>query len=197
MAETTQHHRRSIRLKGYDYTKDGLYFVTICTHNRECYFGNIEKGIMILDDTGQKVFAVWNEIPEHFPCAVLHEFVIMPNHIHGIIEIKNNNGNKYSVEANNHSPLQNPHIKESIIDHDTIDKMVFKKSNGTSRTVGSIIRGFKIGVTKWVKNNANIPTVWQRNYYEHIIRDEASYCHITEYIRNNPVKWNEDGYNDR
>jgi putative transposase len=88
-----------------------------------------------------------------------------------------------------------PSIK--IMNHDTIDKMVLNRPKGTSKTIGSIIRGFKIGVTKWVKDNTNIQTVWQRNYYEHIIRDDASYYYIAEYIKNNPVKWGEDGYNDR
>ena len=79
------HHRKSIRLKGYDYTQAGLYFITICCQNRECLFGNIINGEMILNDAGNIANECWLAIPNHFPNVVLHEFVIMPNHIHGII----------------------------------------------------------------------------------------------------------------
>src|SRR5471030_188022 len=83
------HHRRSIRLKGYDYSQNGLYFITICTYNRECLFGEIIDKKMILNDAGKIANECWVKIPEHFPAAVLHEHVVMPNHVHGIIELAN------------------------------------------------------------------------------------------------------------
>lgn len=86
------HNRKSIRLKGYDYSKEGLYFITICTQNRECLFGEIINGKMILNNAGKMVEAIWFEIPKFYEGFVLHEFVIMPNHIHGIIEIIKNVG---------------------------------------------------------------------------------------------------------
>jgi len=170
------HHRRSIRLKGYDYSQAGFYFITICTQNRLCLFGEIENGEMVLNDAGWMVNQFWNEIPNHYLHGKLHEYVVMPNHVHGIIEITANPG--ANVGANNYSPLRQQSFRP----------------NGTSKTIGSIVRGFKIGVTKWFRGNTDIHTVWQRNYYEHIIRDETSYDQISEYIQTNALKWQDDKY---
>lgn len=184
------HNRQSIRLKGYDYSKEGLYFVTICVQNRECVFGEIIDHKMILNDAGKMAFQSWSDIPNHFPNVVLHEFVVMPNHIHGVIEIVGNDENKMDanvgtdvlmdvmanvvdVGAKNFSPLRRPKPKPT----------------GTSRTIGSMIRGFKIGVTKQIGYS-----VWQRNYYEHIIRNHQSYERIIDYIVHNPQKWNNDKF---
>ncbi|PIE87595.1 MAG: hypothetical protein CSA01_00130 [Bacteroidetes bacterium] len=166
-----KHHRKSIRLRGYDYSQPGLYFVTICCQNRHHLFGKIEKGIMILNDAGQIANNCWLEIPKHFPNVILHSYVIMPNHVHGIIELIETNTS--NVWAKIFSPI---------------------RPNGTSKTVGSIIRGFKIGVTKWMRKNTNTYNVWQRNYYEHIIRNDKSYQTITEYIMNNPINWEKDKF---
>ena len=163
---------RTIRLKGYDYSKEGLYFITICTYNRLCLLGGTENGEMILNNAGWTVDKCWLEIPTHYPNVVLHEHVVMPNHVHGIIEIITGANAGSHVGANNHSPLP----------------------RGTSKTIGAIVCGFKIGVTKWFRKNTNIYTVWQRNYYEHIIRDEKSYDHISEYISTNPLQWQDDKY---
>ncbi len=103
---------------------------------------------------------------DHFPWVMLDAFIVMPNHVHGII----------TVGENNHLPLQS------------------KPKHGTSRTIGSIVRGFKIGVTKWFRSNTDVHVVWQRNYYEHILRNEAAYLKIAEYIQTNPQRWEEDIY---
>jgi REP element-mobilizing transposase RayT len=172
-----KHNRRSIRLKNYDYSKSGAYFITICTKNRQCLFGEIVNGEMILNDGGKIVEKCWIDIPEHFPNAILDEFIIMPNHIHGIIILNeldfDNVGANMVLDAgaNNYSPPQND------------------RPHGTTRTIGSIIRGFKIGVTKWFRQNSNIKTVWQRNYYDHIIRNEIELIKIRKYIINNPKNW--------
>ena len=185
-----KHNRRSIRLKNYDYSKSGAYFITICTKNRQCLFGEIVNGEMILNDGGKIVEKCWIDIPEHFPNAILDEFIIMPNHIHGIIILNEldfdnvganmvvNVGANMVVDegANNHSPLRND------------------RPHGTTRTIGSIIRGFKIGVTKWFRQNSNIKTVWQRNYYDHIIRNEIELIKIRKYIINNPKNWFNDNH---
>lgn len=170
------HHRRSIRLKGYDYAQAGLYFVTICCQNRAHLYGKITDGKMILNDAGQFAQKCWTEIPDHFPNTQLHEHIIMPNHIHGIIEIVCAD----DVRANDYSPQRRP--------------------SSPSKTIGSIIRGYKIGVTKWFRENQidKFPvgqSVWQRNYWEHIIRDEKSYHNIAEYIISNPLKWDNDTLN--
>lgn len=165
-----KHHRRSILLKGYDYSQSGLYFITICVQDRIHLFGKIEQGKMILNDIGKVAQQCWQEIPQHFPNMQLHEFVIMPNHIHGIIEIV--------VRANNHSPQQ--------------PIQTGSPQQSPSKPIGSAIRGFKIGVTKWCRSNTNIYTLWQRNYYEHIIRSDEAYYTIAHYIITNPQRWQED-----
>ena len=162
------HHRKSIRLQEYDYSQAGAYFITICTHNRLSLFGEIINGEMFLNAAGMTAQQCWNAIPEHFPFVELGEFVIMPNHVHGIIHITQN------VGAKNFLPLQ----------------------HGTSKTIGSIVRGFKIGVTKWFRQVTDIKIVWQRNYYEHIIRNQTSYSKIAEYIQTNPLQWQNDKYYD-
>lgn len=189
------HHRRSIRIQGYDYSQEGLYFITICTHNRECLFGNVgvvgvknleplqpQPSTMILNDAGHVANECWLKIPEHFPKVVLHEHIVMPNHVHGIIEI---------VRVEDFQPL-----------HDIRKRNEFQKI--IPRSVGSIVRGYKIGVTKWFRSNVGVQNVgvqdfeplpqpiWQRNYHEHIIRNEKSYQIISDYILHNPEKWEQD-----
>ncbi len=165
------HRRRSIRLRGYDYAQAGVYFVTICAHDRASLFGEIANGKVTLNDTGRMVEKCWNDIPTHFPHTELDEFIVMPNHIHGILSII------AAVGAKNISPLPT------------------QQRAGTSKTIGSIILGFKIGVTKWVREQTPIHNVWQRNYFEHIIRDELSLHRIREYIATNPACWAEDSEN--
>ena len=157
------HHRRSIRLKHYDYSQEGAYFVTVCTNDKEWLFGDVINGEMQLNDMGNVTLQCWKEIPKHFPNAVLDEFIVMPNHIHGIVIFN-------AVGAKNISPLQ----------------------HGTSMTIGSVIRGFKIGVTKWARANGASHDPWQRNYYEHIIRNQPELNKIREYIINNLLNWETD-----
>lgn len=188
-----KHNRRTIRLKGYDYSQSGFYFITICCHGRELLFGDIKNGEMIWNDAGNITNECWLDIPNHFPNVVLHEFIVMPNHIHGIIEIKTksvgaiydtivgaNDGNDTIVGANDYSPLQCVGAENYL----------FPRS--PSKTIGSIVRGFKIGVTKWMRQNTNVYDVWQRNYWEHIIRDDNDYERIAKYIVNNPQNWDQD-----
>jgi putative transposase len=149
-----------------------MYFVTICTQGRLPLFGRIVGGEMVLNDAGCVAEQCWRAIPEHFPRAFLDEFVVMPNHVHGIIRLGTD-----EAGANDHLPLR-----------------VAQPPHGTSQTVGAIVRGFKIGVTRWFKANKKQAAVWQRNYYEHIIRNEAAYLEIAEYIQTNPLRWEEDVY---
>ena len=212
------HNRRSIRFKGYDYTQAGLYFITICCQNRACLFGEIENGKMMLNDAGAIANDCWLNIPNHFPNAILHEYVIMPNHVHGIIELVG--ANNHSPETNNHSPVSKLHSSKTN-NHSPVSKLHSpktelhspknKKNNNSvigdnraknvsplrspSKTVGSVVRGFKIGVTKWMRQNTDTFYIWQRNYWEHIIRDDISYENISQYIINNPTKWNNDKLN--
>lgn len=170
----TPHHRRSIRLRGYDYSRAGAYFITICTQGRACLFGDIVDGEMVLNDAGRVAWRCWHEVPDHFPHAELDEFVVMPNHIHGIIVIGTDDG------AKGFSPLQSS-VQSAA--------RSCQQPAGTSKTIGSMVRGFKIGLTKWMRKNTTIHDVWQRNYYEHIVRNETELERIRQYIVENPAKW--------
>ena len=173
------HNRRSIRLQEYDYSQEGLYFITICAHNHICLFGNIPDGKMVLNNAAEIVKECWLAIPEHYPNTRLHEYVVMPNHVHGILQIVNNVG----VGVQNFEPLQQS--KQN------------KYQKTIPRSIGSMVRGFKIGVTKWFRKNTNVHLVWQRNFYEHIIRKEQSYNSISKYIINNPSYWLKDKYYEK
>lgn len=166
------HHRQSMRLKDYDYSTNGYYFITICTKNKIECFGKITNGKMELSEIGKIANQCWLEIPEHFPNTKLDEYIIMPNHLHGILIIENDPafvGNKNFCSL----PWQTK----------------------LSRSLSSIIRGFKIGVTKWCRNNNHKEFQWQKSFYDHIIRNEESLDNIREYIRNNPLKWEFDRNN--
>ncbi|MFH1161430.1 MAG: transposase [bacterium] len=165
------HHRRSIRLKGYDYSREGMYFITICSHGRDHLFGKIENGKMILNPMGQIARHEWIKTTEIRTNITLGEYVVMPNHIHGIVVI---NGLPGIVGAYGNTPLRSP-----------------------TKTVGAIVRGYKSAVTKQINILRNCPKcpVWQRNYYEHIIYDESEYLRISEYIYNNPANWMDDTLN--
>lgn len=174
------HKRRSVRLKNYDYSQEGLYFITICCQNKEHLFGKIENGQMILNPIGKIVKQCWEETPNIRPNVALHQFVVMPNHFHAIVEITHRRGELHSPN-DNLSPDNKNNLNET-------QKGVFNTPlRSPSQTLGAIVRGFKSVVSK----NAGF-SVWQRNYHEHIIRNEQSYFKISEYIENNPLKWEED-----
>jgi len=174
------HHRRSIRLKGYDYTQPGAYFVTICTHQRQPLFGRVVDRNMVLNAYGEIVREEWFRSAEIRAEIVLFpdEFVVMPNHIHGIVWIVETG----PVGATGRSPLpprdQPPH-------------------GPAPRSLGSFIAGFKSAVTKRINALRGTPgtPVWQRNYYEHIIRHERALEAIRRYIAANPLRWHLDRYN--
>ena len=200
-------HRRSIRLKGYDYSAEGMYFITLNTHKRQRAFGFIENAVMHLNETGTVAQSCWLDIPVHYPNVVLHDFVIMPDHIHGIIELIKTQSIDQSVVA----VVGAQDFDESIVGAQNLDESVVGAQNLEPRqlhqkqqiekrkrheyqkiiprSVGSIIRGYKIGVTKWYRENELGTQIWQRNYYEHIIRDEKSFQRISHYILDNPRKW--------
>lgn len=173
--------RHSLRLKDYDYSSAGAYFITICTKDRACIFGEITDGELRLNEFGKIVENFWLEIPEHYPMVELDEYIIMPNHIHGIVFIPD------CVGVQDFEPLQQK-LQSDILKKNRFQHII-------PRSIGAIIRGFKIGVTKWFRNNTNIVFVFQRNFYEHIIRDEPDLNRIREYIVNNPARWQDDEEN--
>lgn len=171
-----KHQRRSIRLKDYDYSQAGAYFVTICTHNKECVLGNVVDGEMMLNEYGHAIEEEWMRTTDVRNNVALDVFVVMPNHFHGILAI---------VEDCRGTARCAP----------TVGNRQFGKM--TSASLPAIIRSFKSAVTKRINELRGTPytPIWQRNYYEHVIRDEDDLNEIREYIVNNPLKWDLDSEN--
>jgi REP element-mobilizing transposase RayT len=211
------HHRRSIRLKNYDYSQAGLYFVTICVQDRICLFGNIEDGEMRLNEYGKIIFDEWQNTPNVRQNIKLHEFVVMPNHIHGIIEITHKIGGDTPIENPDvqcrgvlHTPsLHTPSLHTPDMNLQNDNQGVCVENQGVcvenqgvcntplrspSNTVGAVIRGFKSAVTKKLNELGFTHSIWQRDMWEHIIRDSDNYNHIADYILNNPKNWKTDKF---
>ena len=193
MEKINRPHRRSIRLKEYDYSQSGEYFVTICTHNHECILGEIINGEMRLNEIGKIVNEEWLRTANIRPDIQLDSYVIMPNHIHGIIVLNEGRSTLRSdipVGANCHSPQKktqnNPTNNRAYIDT-PLQNMFQSPSN----TAGAIVRGFKSATTKRINEIRGTPRMpfWQRNYYDHIIRSDKELDNIREYISNNVLKW--------
>jgi putative transposase len=224
------HNRRSVRLENYDYSKEGAYFITICCKDRAHLFGEIINGEMMLNANGNIAYNEWLKTTEIRWDVELDVFVIMPNHIHGIIIIKNQIGN--TSRGVLHTPRSDGTFESrsdgtfesrtyvsdsqaSRADEFNAIKLPFnnikdvcddKKSDvcntslrSPSHTVGAIVRGYKSAVTKQINifsvGNCKQPaSIWQRSFHEHIIRNGESYQHISNYIVNNPYKWDLDRY---
>ncbi|MCX6291535.1 MAG: hypothetical protein NT126_07195 [Bacteroidetes bacterium] len=171
------HHRRSVRLKGYDYSQAGLYFVTICCKDRMCLFGRVVDEKMKLNEAGKIADECWMEIPKHFPRAVLHEHIIMPNHVHGIIELTDV-GTCHGMSLH-------------TIPTEKSGNQFGKPISGS---VSVIINQYKSSVKRWCNKNGHQYFQWQSRFHDHIIRNELSYQAISNYIINNPAKWNDDKF---
>jgi len=225
-ARLARHHRRSIRLRGYDYTRAGAYFVTICTHNREWVFGDVVDGTMQLNDAGRIVYDTWNDLPTHYSYAELDAVVVMPNHVHGVVVLSDANqrtvGAGFKPAPTNRDESNGnggPGLRDDGMNRD--------ESNGNGGpglrdankcTVGAgfkpaptnrdndaagdnrrsplseIVRGFKTFSARRINEMRGTPglPVWQRNYYEHIIRNADSLHRIRQYIADNPGRWEFD-----
>ncbi len=236
------HHRRSIRLRGYDYSQAGLYFITICCEDRECLFGEIVNGAMICNDAGVMIGQIWNEIPQYHQNIVIDILTIMPNHIHGIIEIKSVGADSISAQlpdSRNGADMESAPTTHATPTHTTHTTHTTHATHATSThtahtthathatsthtahtgsrkrkradmesaptvptTLSTVMQSFKryttIEYIKMVKQQI-LPwfnqRIWQRNYWEHIVRDENEYQRISEYIINNPMKWDMDKLN--
>ncbi len=167
--------RRSIRLRGYDYARTGAYFVTICTQNRALLFGDTVDGEMVLTQPGLMVETVWNELPNRFPHLELDACVVMPNHMHGIFVLHNTQTVEHNTQMGDHKD----------------------RPYGTlPGTVGRVVQAFKSITTHeytrgvkqcgWPRFKGKI---WQRNYYEHVIRSDGELNRIRKYIAENPAQW--------
>ena len=236
-----KHHRRSIRLKGYDYAQEGLYFITVCVQHRKHLFGRIENGNMELNDAGEMVVRWYDELENKYPDKLCHEMVVMPNHFHCIIENvrANDDLNDGDWDAHVGAPLrghpdnerghpdnerghpdnerghpdnerghpdnerghpdnERGHPDNECANPNTPEKYGIhnKKYNAT---IGDVLDWFKTMTTnEYIRGVKNLGwqrfdgKLWQRNYWEHIIRDAAANERIAQYIINNPQKWDED-----
>src|SRR6266702_2455200 len=190
------HHRHSIRLKDYDYSQAGAYFVTICAWQRECLFGGIVNGEMVLNDMGQIVKSVWCQLPEYFPNINLDAYVIMPNHFHGILQITEFVGVVGAKQGS--SALLGSDLYAGKGKADETFALPLQQMRGSvSGSLCSIVQNFKSVLTRKInklRNNPGCP-VWQRNYYERVIRNENELSRAREYIDKNPMKWEMDKEN--
>ncbi|MGC9395158.1 MAG: transposase [Anaerolineae bacterium] len=233
------HHRRSIRLKGYDYAQSGAYFVTICTQGRVCLFGDVVDGEMVLNPFGQVVATYWERIPRHFPNVQLGAWVVMPNHIHGIIIITDDGdadgrGGASPESTTRTTTIANAHIPQSQITSTGCLALPLQQTpgeegeaflpspgyaaivenaeapspadqhgecpapttvaNASSGSLGAIIGNVKSITTRRINKMRHMPgaRIWQRNYWEHIIRTPESHARIEDYIRLNPARWQAD-----
>ena len=183
---------QTARAAWHDY-KGGSYFVTICTKNREPYFGHIVDGQMTYTDLGISANDCLQAIPLHFPDAEIPVSIVMPNHIHAIIII---NAPAPHVETQNFaSPKQIPTHHSETQDFASLQMETIQKFDPQSRNLASIVCGFKIGVTKYA-NNHDIPSAWQPRFHDHIIRSQYEMNCIGDYINNNVAQWKEDCYNN-
>ena len=184
MTDNPEKRRRSIRLAGYDYTEPGAYFITICTHGRICTFGKIlPVGEASLNSFGEIAFEEWG-----LSAAVREEidsdaFVVMPNHVHGVVVIKHDIAGN-NVGAQGLAPLQHPTPQQPSLYR-------------PPRSLGSFVAGYKIAVTKRINAIRKTPgtPVWQRNYYERVLRDDDELNRARFYIQENPARWADDDYN--
>jgi len=170
-----KHHRRSIRLQGYDYSQSGAYFVTICTFQRECLFGEIADETIRLGNYGAVVQTCWDDLPNHYSNVESDLFVVMPNHVHGIIVLSDTT----------------PDARAGLRPAPTVSTP--SKRHG----LPEIMRAFKSFSTRRVNEARGVAgaPLWQRNYHEHIIRNEKSLNSIREYIIANPAQWAVDREN--
>jgi len=214
------HQRRSIRLREYDYSRIGLYFVTICVQNHECLFGKIDDEKMVLSPLGIIANVIWYEIKNHAKNVELHEFVVMPNHIHVIIEITNDydlptatitatidtdiDTDTDTVGARHALPLQSPtQPTVQMAAQPTVQTTMqlppqtqpphSRFQNQGKNTLSSIVGSYKSAVSKHA-HRLGFDFAWQRNYWEHIIRDDDKHEIITKYIENNPILWETDRF---
>jgi REP element-mobilizing transposase RayT len=185
----------SARAQWWDYANAGAYFITICTHNRECYFGNITNGKMALSGVGVLADVFWHEIKNHSKNVELGEFVVMPNHVHGILILTGKNGNDNgtgsgsgSVETLHATSLQSTPQQMPIKKNDTMANISPKTGS-----VSTIIRSYKSAVTKHA-HRLGLIMEWQERFHDRIIRDDAEYQRIVGYIINNPMNWKDDKF---
>ena len=183
MNNNFKHSRKSLRLQSYNYSAPGYYFITICTKNRECVFGEINNGISVLNKQGKIAEKFWLKMPHTYQGIRIPTFVVMPNHVHSVIHIVKNPNS--TVGAIHELPLWLRNMSQEE----------FRK-NRRQMYLSKIIGWYKMNVSRDINKSLDRSeeSCWQRNYYEHIIRNQGSLNRITEYININPQLWERDRY---
>jgi REP element-mobilizing transposase RayT len=178
MSVSYKPYRKSNRLNGYDYTLAGAYFVTIVTYQHLCLFGEVINSEMKLNPSGKIAFDQWMRLSKRFPLSDFSIFVIMPNHVHGILFMKGAGDEP-----------QNNHDQPSTL-------RPYSSFHVIPGSLGAIVRAYKASVSFRINKMLNLdhPPIWQRNYYDHIIRNEDDFENIWKYIEANPRKWDEDRF---
>ena len=175
-----KHHRQSIHLKNYDYRQAVAYYVTICCYQKRCLLGKVIDGIMHPNLAGDTVQAAWESLPRHFQFIELDAFVVMPNHIHGIMVIKDSHHNIGLTRLNSPKLAIQPSLPKGT----------------QSGSLGAIVQNFKSVTTRRINHlNHKQGTIWHRNYYDEIISNKEAYLNIRRYIRENPLNWDNDEEN--
>jgi len=188
--DPNKHHRRSIRLKEYDYSSPGAYFITICTYQRQHLFGDIVDGVMKLNQYGQIIQSCWQRIPIHFANVLLDAWVVMPNHLHGILVLTDTLGEGEAFGKGEAFGNKTCEIAEDACPNASPLQFCGTQSG----SIGAIVQNYKSISTlqiNYVRHTPGIP-VWQRNYHDRIIRDEEALQRIREYVKTNPLAWEID-----
>ncbi len=178
-----KHHRRSIRVPGYDYTHPGAYFVTLVAWQRQCLFGDVHSGAVSLNKAGEIIQQIWAALPGYFPFISLDAAVVMPNHFHAILVLTGDG----KGEASANELLTFSHVPQA-------DASPLQPIGTVPGSLGAIVQNFKSVSTRKINQASGERGVhvWQRNYFERIIRNDAELARIREYILQNPAHWDED-----
>lgn len=225
--DPSKHHHRSIRLRGYDYTQPGAYFITLCTNHREALFRQVQDGVMHPSRLGEIVQRAWKDLPNHYPHVILDTFCLMPDHVHGIIRLAEDprgggsaqdqdsasartSGSEFSTIDTGGSRLSTteiPSLQDSLKEIDSVGEKTrpqqghleeldpageqIRPNRPIRHGLPEIVRAFKSFSARRINLIRRTPglAVWQRDYYEHIIRNEEGYQRISAYILANPSKW--------
>lgn len=193
MNKNVNKNRKSPRAPWWDYGNAGAYFITICTKNRAHYFGKIVNGGMILSTVGIIADILWYEIPNHAQNLTLGEFVVMPNHIHGILILNESVGTRQNIINVGTEQALSLQGENNVAGTGQAPSLHPRLRNPSKNTVSSIIGGYKSAVSKHA-NRLGFESGWQLRFHDHIIRNDAEYTKIANYIINNPMNWKDDKF---